>query len=50
MVAYAAKLGNYDPSLYFHWADSQRARDVSGKHVGGGYERHGPGEFVDGGD
>ncbi len=50
MVARAAQLGNYDPSLYFHCADSEHALDVSGRRVAGGCERRVPGEFVDGGD
>lgn len=49
MVARVTALGNYDPSLYFHVADSGRAGAVSGKRVAGGYGPSGRSAFADGG-
>jgi len=54
MVARAAALGNYDPSLYLRalrsaLAGSDGGRDAGGRHVAGGYERADPAAFADGG-
>ena len=48
MVARVTALENYNPSLFFHAAGSERYGDVSDRRAGAGYGPGGHAAFADG--